>query len=230
MSSATIIDALEKRGYITTEARDRIMQKRASIVIDRVAAATAANWDKTAGVFSRMGQKMQGIGDAALGAARKGAAHPPQHGWPEWIADMTRVMGVGAGLAAGGAAVGAAGHAIGNVGAKGKIKSSKNDVMGLLAEKNPEIKRQQEEVFDAVARYAPTLASDPLIAAGIVQGIAKGTGGMSRNLPHVDANFAKSLAEAETRINESRTKTRFGSMHEKVHSGIANQFSFGDKG
>ena len=161
---------------------------------------------------------------------RRGKATTPQSAGPSGVADMARVMGVGAGLAAGGAAVGAEAHAIGNIGVKGKIKSSKNDVMGLLAEKNPEIKRQQEEVFDAVARYAPTLASDPLIAAGIVQGIAKGTGGMSRNLPHVDANFAKSLAEAETRINESRTKTRFGNMHEKTHTGLANQFSFGDKG
>jgi hypothetical protein len=227
VSSATVIDALEKRGYITVEARDRIMQKRAHVITKRIADVTADAFSKEAGFFSRVGEKMKGIGDVSQSMAAKGVT---AKGWSDWVADMARVMGVGAGLAAGGAAVGAAGHAIGNIGAKGKIKKSKSEVMGMLAEKNPEIARQQEEVFDAIARYAPTLASDPLIATGIVQGIAKGTGGMSRNLPHVDANFAKGLAEAEQRINDSRSGTRFGKIHEKVHTGVANQFSFGDKG
>lgn len=227
MSSATVVDALEKRGYITAEARERLMQKRASIIFERVSAVTA-DQVKSAGILSRIGKKVTGFGDAALGAANKGGPRQPT-GWPEWIADMARVMGVGAGLAAGGATVGAAGHAIGNIGVKKRIEKSRNEVLGMLAEKNPEIKRQQGLVFDAVARYAPTLASDPLIATGIVHGIATGRGtGLA--VPHVDANFAKSLAEAETRINESRSSSRFGKMHEKVHSGIANQFSFGDKG
>lgn len=218
MSSATVIDALEKRGYITQDARERLMQKRASVIIGHISELTKLAVEASGmGLADRFGKSMMGTGRTA------------SKGWAEWLAGIGRVMGVGAGLAAGGAAVGAAGHAIGNLGLKKRIKESKGEVIGLLSEKNPEIKRQQEEVFDAIARYAPTLASDPLIATGIVQGIAKGTGGMSRNLPHVDANFAKGLAEAESRINESRTNTRFGKMHEKTHTGIAGQFDFGDK-
>ena len=217
MSSATVIDALEKRGYITAEARERLMQKRASLIVNHISEQTklAAGGG---GVVDRFGKAFEGT------PMRQGAGK----GWPEWIAAIGRVMGVGAGLAAGGAAVGAAGHAIGNIGVKKKIQTSKNEVLGMLAEKNPEIKRQQNIVFDAIARYAPTLASDPLIATGIVNGIANGRG-TGLNIPHVDANFAKQLAEAETMINKSRSSTRFGQMHEKVHSGVANQFDFGDK-
>lgn len=224
MSSLSVIDALEKRGYIDTDARQRLLEKRAAVVVDHIA-------EKTAGVFSRMGHQLSGVGDASAALARRGVAgHKVQMGWPEWIGNVARVLGVGAGLAAGGAAVGAAGHAVEKAGLNKRIKSSRTEVANLLAEQNPEIKRQQDEVFDAVARYAPTLAADPLVAAGIVRGIARGTGGMSRNLPNVDTNFVRNLAEAESKVHESRSNTRFGKMHEKMTPGLTNQFAFGDKG
>lgn len=216
MSAVDSLITLQKRGYITEEARDRILLKRASIVVSTIANTTSACFSKTAGAFEDVAGEAMKPHPGIFRRVGRSFVGSGETGWPEWIANIGKIMGAGAGLAAGNAAVGAAGNAIGDLGLRKKIKSSRAEVANMIGEKNPEIRTQQGEVFDAIARYAPTLASDPLIAAGIVQGIARPSGGMSRSLPHVDANFAKSLAEAETRIHESRSSTRFGKMHDKA--------------
>jgi hypothetical protein len=215
MSAVDSLITLQKRGYITEEARDRILLKRASIVVSTIANTTSACFSKTAGaaeevrpgVLARMGKAFKGSGE---------------RGWPEWIAGIGKTVGLGAGLAAGGAAVGAAGHAIGNMGLKKKIKSSRAEVANMIGEKNPELRSQQDEVFDAIARYAPTLASDPLVAAGIVQGIAPPSTGRSRSLPHVDQNFVANLAQAERAIHQTRSTARSSTRFGEMYQGTAN--------
>jgi len=186
-ASLTAIRSLYERGYITKEAGIELLALRERVVTEKVAELTK----RAAGPLGQFGKAMQSA--------------TADTSWPEMLARVIKIVGLGAGLAGGAAGVQGGIHAIQGHKSKKAIEHSRGIVLKNLSGPNvtPEVRRAHEIVFDTVAEYAPSVASNPAVAQGIVNGLATAQT-LEKGMPKgLDANLIRQLAETQTRIDES---------------------------
>jgi hypothetical protein len=193
-ASLVAIRSLHDRGYITKEAAVALLEQHEVLVTEAV-----ANLMKTAGPLGRFGK--------AMSAARAGISGQPgsELGWPEMLARVVKVVGLGAGIAGGMSAVHGGIQAVGSHRAKKEVEKSRAIVLKNLSGPNvtPDVRRAHEIVFDTVAEYAPSVASNPAVAQGIVGAMATPQT-LVKGMPQgLDQNFIRGLAETQYRVDEA---------------------------
>ena len=209
MSSLQLLVECQQQGLITKEAATEILAMREEVV-------KAARMDKAAGLISSMrnlGSKTKsGVGGflesfkqsfkrphpTVGGGVTAGSAEVVGQGaqWSDVAAKLTQ-MGLLGGMAYGGAAgVKALMGAPGARRERGEIEKSYKQMFQDHPKLNEFDRHKVQRHFGVLARYAPSMAADPVVAGTWVKD--------KMEMGHVAAADIKLLAETQSQINKVR--------------------------
>lgn len=203
-ASLVALQSLERRGLLTKEASARIRAKREALIKEAISLP-----------FGKKPKPM-----SLIGKLMHKEKPPAADGFGHGLAQLAKLVGVGAGIAAGGAGVGAAARGLANMGQDRRVKKSREQVLESLkaTDPNPAAHKVHETIFNVIAEYAPSLAANPVVAHSMVSALAPG--GVDRaGVPKgIDSNMVKSLIAAQATINESGSKRGFFNTFSDIHS------------
>lgn len=208
MTSLELVRSLHQGGQLTKEAAIGILRTREQII--KQAKATAANdfvlsilmLDKSAGMLdmvSRGGRAARGAISGLASKLTSGGLTPPKPnatptGWSDVGSNLLKMTGI-AGLLAGATAGGEAylRHR--------KDKRLQGDIeqsYKAMFDEQPRLTESDQSkvrtYFGVLAKYAPSLAADPTVAASFV--------GHAVEMGMIDPPAVKNLAETQRRIDE----------------------------
>jgi hypothetical protein len=170
------------------------------------------NAGKKAGGEGFMASMKKSLGMGGLEKAQKAGKDPVQGlQWSQTIGNLVKLLGAGAALQGGAAGVQGILRHRKDKKIKGDIESS----FGKMMTEHPKLQEMDRgkvsRNFSVLARYAPSLAADPLVAGSWVSSAVL-TG-------HIDPSAIKQLSDTQTaidRAHESRSLTQPGQFSKGI--------------
>lgn len=207
-SSLRLIAKCQQQGLLSKEAAAEVLEAREELIKEAMRkhagnmfSALLRRSGRRAGPPLPPPPKTGILDKLKTGGRTPGSTRPdtPDTGWSDVIANLGKMMAV-AGLAAG--ATSGVGHAIRHSKDK-KLKAEVQKSYHQMFKEHPGLRDVEEHEpgrvrrhFGVLARYAPSLAADPVIAGQWVQATAT-TG-------QINTGDVKNLAETQRRIDEAR--------------------------
>lgn len=203
MSSLKLTSECLRRGLLSKEAGAEVLRTRQKLIEQAMRKEASSLFRAIRGGASQAG-KQETVKRGLLSRLGSGGFTPgkgQEVGWGDSVGNMGKMLGL-AGLA-GGAAAG--GSALLQHSQNKKRDENISKSYTQMFEKTPELKEEDPETvkrqFGVLARYAPSLASDPVVAGSWVrQRTEMGAGDM------VDPKQIDQLTQIQRRIDESAEK------------------------
>lgn len=204
-SSLQLIAECQQRGLLSKEASSQLLEQREQMIKNAMKKAAAGMFGKLLRRKQPLPVPAPPVGKGILGKLKHGGRTPevpgksPVAGWSDVIANLGKMMAL-AGMTAG--ATAGVGGLINR--SRGKKLRGEIDRSYLkMFKEHPQLKDLEEEKpgiarrhFGVLARYAPSLAADPVVAGQWVSSTA--------TLGQLNIGDIKNLAEIQRQVDQSR--------------------------
>jgi len=198
MDSVTLTARCYKEGLLSKEAAQEVLAVRERLIKEAIARKVA----------SRFGAAGKAIGEGEGFLARLkgslgmgGAVKKTKSGdssaleWPHVVGNLVKLLGAGAALQAGSAGV----HGLLVHRKDQQLKGQIEDSYGKMMKEYPKLQEMDKgkvtRHFGVLARYAPSLAADPMVAGSWVQSTAQ--------MGYIDTDAIKRLSDTQTAIDRA---------------------------
>jgi hypothetical protein len=205
MDSIKLAARCYNKGLISEDGFKDVLRVREHLIKQAIARSIASRWTGKArkaakgsdgpGFISKLKESLLGGGSARIGKDKGGKDVVSQMGWEHVVGNLVRHLGVGAALTGGAAGtLGLISHHKDK-----KLKKRIEESYGKMVKEYPKLQEMDSgkvsRHFGVLARYAPSLAADPLVAGSWVQSTAQ--------MGYIDTDAIKRLSDTQTAIDRA---------------------------
>lgn len=198
MDSIKLAARCYNKGLLSKEAMIEVLKTRDRLIKEAISLRMGSRYlgKGAKGGEGFMGRLKSSLGMGGVERASKGAGGTPEPlEWSQAVGNLVKLLGAGAALQGGAAGVGGIIKHRKDKELKGQIQESYGKMMKEYPKLQEKDRGKVSRHFGVLARYAPSLAADPMVAGSWVQS--------SVDMNFIDPDAIRRLSDTQTAIDRA---------------------------